>query len=206
MSKNVDRHSARQHHGPNEYVLYTAHWDHLGRCDAGRRRRHLQRRARQRHRHRRRWSRWPRRMPRPGPHSAVDVFMAVTAEEFGCSARNIMPQHPIFPLAHTVGGVNMDGLNVIGQHPRFRAHRRGQVRTRRLCPAVVAGQGRVIRPNRTPEKGGYYRSDHFSFAKLGVPMLAGGSGRGPGRRRHGGGHARGGGLCRQPLPQAGGRI
>ena len=79
----------------------------------------------------------------------------------------------------------MDGLNVIGPVARFRDHRRGQVRARGPGRAAVRRAGpRRSTPEPTPEKGHYYRSDHFSFAKLGVPMLYGERRRGSGRRRH----------------------
>jgi Zn-dependent M28 family amino/carboxypeptidase len=70
----------------------------------------------------------------------------------------------------------MDGLNVIGRVHDFVLTGAGKSELEDLVKPIVAKQGRVITTESNPERGSYYRSDHFSFAKLGVPMLAGGSG------------------------------
>ena len=160
---------------PDDYVLYTAHWDHLGRCDpvdgddicngaldnasgvAG-----LVALA-EAHAH-------------AGPAKRSLVFMSVTAEESGLLGSQYYAQHPVYPLARTVGGVNMDGLNVMGRARDFVLTGAGKSQIEDLTRPLVAAQGRRISPEPHPERGGYYRSDHFSFARLGVPMLDGGSG------------------------------
>ena len=159
-----------------DWVLHTAHWDHLGRCDAvdgddicngaldnasgvaglvalaeahakaGRARRTL-------------------------------AFLAVTAEESGLLGSRYYAEHPVHPLARTVGGVNMDVLNVRGRARDFVLTGAGKSEIEDLARPFVLAQGRRIGPEPQPERGSYYRSDHFSFARLGVPMLAGGSGR-----------------------------
>ncbi len=160
---------------PNDYVLYSAHWDHLGRCDAvdgddicngaadnatgtagliALAQAHV----------------------KAGPAKRSIAFLAVTAEESGLLGSRYYAEHPIYPLARTVGGVNMDVLNVDGRVKDFVLTGAGKSEIEDLVKPFVAAQGRVIGVEANPERGGYYRSDHFSFAKLGVPMLDGGSG------------------------------
>jgi len=160
---------------PDEYVLYSAHWDHLGRCDpvdgddicngaldnasgtAG-------------------LVALAEAHARAGPAKRSLVFLAVTAEESGLLGSKFYAENPVFPLERTVGGVNMDGVNNIGRARDFVLIGVGKSELEDLVKPIVAAQGRVIVPETTPEKGYYYRSDHFSFAKLGVPMLYGESG------------------------------
>jgi len=160
---------------PNDWVFYTAHWDHLGHCDAvkgdgicngaldnasgvaG-------------------LVALAEAQARAGPARRSMAFMSVTAEESGLLGSRYYAEHPIYPLARTVGGVNMDGLNVIGRAKDFVVTGAGKSELEDMIVPLVAAQDRVIKPEPNPERGGYFRSDHFSFAKLGVPMLDGGSG------------------------------
>ncbi len=160
---------------PDEVVLYSAHWDHLGRCDAikgddicngavdnasgtaG-------------------LVALAEAAVKAGPAKRSQVFLAVTGEESGLLGSKFYAENPIFPLAQTVGGVNMDGLNVIGKAKNFVLVGAGKSELEDLVKPMVAAEGRVITLEANPERGSYYRSDHFSFAKLGVPMLYGESG------------------------------
>ncbi|WP_137864512.1 MULTISPECIES: M28 family metallopeptidase [unclassified Sphingomonas] len=160
---------------PDEVVLYSAHWDHLGRCDAvngddicngavdnasgigG-------------------LVALAEAHAKAGPARRSIVFLAVTAEESGLLGSKFYAENPVYPLARTVGGVNMDSLNVIGKTRDFVLVGAGKSELEDLVKPIVAAEGRVIVPEERPEAGGYYRSDHFSFAKLGVPMLYGESG------------------------------
>lgn len=160
---------------PDEVVLYSAHWDHLGRCDAvngddicngavdnasgigG-------------------LVALAEAHAKAGPAKRSLVFLAVTAEESGLLGSKFYAENPVYPLAKTVGGVNMDSLNVIGKTKDFVIAGAGKSELEDLVKPFVAAEGRVIHPEARPEAGGYYRSDHFSFAKLGVPMLYGESG------------------------------
>ena len=160
---------------PNDWVFYTAHWDHLGHCDAvkgdgicngaldnasgvaG-------------------LVAIAEAQAKAGPARRSMAFMSVTAEESGLLGSRYYAEHPIYPLARTVGGVNMDGLNVIGRARDFVVTGAGKSELEDLIVPLVAAQNRVIKPEPNPERGGYFRSDHFSFAKLGVPMLDAGSG------------------------------
>jgi len=160
---------------PDDYVLYTAHWDHLGRCDAvdgddicngaldnasgvaG-------------------LVAIAEAQAKAGRAKRSMAFMAVTAEESGLLGSRYYAEHPVYPLARTVGGVNMDVLNANGLAKDFVLTGAGKSEIEDLVKPFVAAEGRTIGVEAHPEAGGYYRSDHFSFAKLGVPMLDGGSG------------------------------
>ena len=78
---------------------------------------------------------------------------------------------PIYPLAKTAANINMDGLNVQRAHEGSDAHRLGASDLDDYVRDAAGEQGRMIRPDAEPEKGFYYRSDHFNFAKQGVPAL-----------------------------------
>jgi Zn-dependent M28 family amino/carboxypeptidase len=160
---------------PDEVVLYSGHWDHLGRCDAvagddicngavdnatgiaG-------------------LVAIAEAYKKAGPTRRTIGFVAVTAEESGLLGSRYYAEHPVFPLGKTVGGVNMDVLNVVGATRDFEITGAGKSELEDMVKPLLAAQGRSIAPEATPEKGHYYRSDHFSFAKLGVPMLSAASG------------------------------
>jgi Zn-dependent M28 family amino/carboxypeptidase len=160
---------------PDETVLYTAHWDHLGHCTpvkgddicngaldnasgvAG-------------------LIALAEAQVKAGPARRSMVFMSVTAEEAGLLGSEYYARNPVYPLAKTVGGVNMDGLNVVGPAKDFVVTGAGKSELEDLMKPLVEAQGRMVKPEPNPERGGYFRSDHFSFAKLGVPMFDGGSG------------------------------
>jgi Zn-dependent M28 family amino/carboxypeptidase len=160
---------------PNQYVLYSAHWDHLGRClsvkgdgicngavdnasgTAG-------------------LIAMAEMNAKAGAASRSQVFLSVTAEESGLLGSKYYAEHPIYPLSQTVGGVNMDGLNVTGATKDVNIIGVGKSELDDYVTRWAAKGGRTITPESTPEKGFYYRSDHFSFARLGVPMLDAGSG------------------------------
>lgn len=160
---------------PDEYVLYTGHWDHLGRCTpvagddicngavdnasgiAG-------------------LVTLAQAFQKAGAPDRSIVFLAVTAEESGLLGSKFYAENPVFPLAQTVGGVNMDALNAIGPAKDIVVVGRGKSELDAYVAKLAAMEKRVIKDEPTPEKGFYYRSDHFSFAKLGVPMFNFGSG------------------------------
>jgi Zn-dependent M28 family amino/carboxypeptidase len=104
------------------------------------------------------------------------VFLAVTGEESGLLGSEYYAENPVFPLAQTVGGVNMDALNAIGPTKDIVVVGRGKSELDAYVAKLAEMDKRVIKDEPTPEKGFYYRSDHFSFAKLGVPMFNFGSG------------------------------
>jgi Zn-dependent M28 family amino/carboxypeptidase len=160
---------------PKQYVLYSAHWDHLGRClpvkgdgicngavDNASGTAALIALAEMN--------------AKAGAASRSQVFLAVTAEESGLLGSKYYAENPVYPLSQTVGGVNMDGLNVLGATKDVNIIGVGKSELDGYVTRWAAKGGRTITPEATPEKGYYYRSDHFSFARLGVPMLDAGSG------------------------------
>ncbi|RYE03518.1 MAG: M28 family peptidase [Sphingomonadales bacterium] len=160
---------------PDEVVLYSAHWDHFGSCtpvngddicngaidnatgvaalvavaEAN---------------------------AKQGPAKRSQVFLAVTAEESGLLGSKYYAENPVYPLGKTVGGVNMDALKVRGAVRDFVITGAGKSELEDMAKTIAATQNRVVVPEPTPERGFYYRSDHFSMARLGVPMLDGTAG------------------------------
>ena len=104
------------------------------------------------------------------------VFLAVTAEEQGLLGSGYYAANPLYPLKKTLAVVNMDALNVRGKTSDIRVTGLGNSDLDDYARQVAQEQGRMIRPDPTPEKGGFYRSDHFPFAQQGVPALASGGG------------------------------
>lgn len=155
---------------PDEYVLYSAHWDHLGICEpvngdnicngaldnatgtAG-------------------LIALAEAYAKAGPAERSVIFLSVTAEESGLLGSEYYAANPIFPLAKTVGGINMDGLNVAGRTKDVTVIGGGKSELEPILDQFAKAQGRLVEPEASPEKGSFYRSDHFSLAKLGVPMI-----------------------------------
>jgi len=111
----------------------------------------------------------------PAPKRSI-LFLAVTAEEQGLLGSEYYAVTPLYPLARTLALINMDGLNVYGRTKDVEIVGYGASDLDDYAKAVAAEQGRVVKPEAEPEKGGYYRSDHFPFAKRGVPALNAGAG------------------------------
>ncbi len=156
-----------------EYVIYTSHWDHLG-LD-------------------------PRRQGDQIYNGAADnaagtavllgiaqafqalpaaqrprrsvLFLAVTAEEKGLLGSRYYAQNPLYPLTRTLANINMDGANQFGRTRDIEIVGYGASTIDDIARAVARGQGREARPETSPERGIYYRSDHFEFAKVGVPAF-----------------------------------
>jgi len=159
----------------DEYVLYTGHWDHLGRCTpvngddicngavdnasgiAG-------------------LVTLAEAYKKAGAPERSVVFLAVTGEESGLLGSAYYAANPVFPLAQTVGGVNMDSLNPNGPAKDIVVVGRGKSQLDLYLEKIAKAANVPIVDEPTPEKGFYYRSDHFSFAKLGVPFFNFGAG------------------------------
>jgi Zn-dependent M28 family amino/carboxypeptidase len=155
----------------DETILYVAHWDHLGTLDsvegdnifngaydnatgvAG-----LIELARV-------YSELD-----PPPRRSV-VFLAVTAEEQGLLGSRYYAEHPLYPAAKTVAAINMDGLNIWGRTSDVTVVGMGQSSLDDLAATVAGRQGRTLLADPEPEKGFYYRSDHFELAKVGIPAF-----------------------------------
>jgi Zn-dependent M28 family amino/carboxypeptidase len=155
----------------NSYVIYTAHWDHFGigpevngdkiyhgAVDNASGTAALLEMARA-----------YKSLPRP-PRRTV-LFLSVTAEEQGLLGSRYYAEHPLYPLARTALDINMDGMNVSGRTHDIVQIGRGVSTLDDVVAAVAAEQGRVVKLDPEPEKGLYYRSDHFEFAKNGVPAF-----------------------------------
>ncbi|MFN8573245.1 MAG: M28 family metallopeptidase [Gemmatimonadaceae bacterium] len=99
------------------------------------------------------------------------LFLSVTAEEQGLLGSQYYSVTPLYPLAKTVANINMDGLNTWGLTMDVTVIGLGASELDDYASAIAAEQGRVLRPDAEPEKGFYYRSDHFNFAKQGVPAF-----------------------------------
>ena len=105
------------------------------------------------------------------------MFMAVTAEEQGLLGSAYYAANPLMPLAKTVGGVNMDGLSNFGRARDITLISHGFSELDEYVIRQAKRQDRVVVPNPKPERGSFYRSDHFRLAKLGVPMIYASPGR-----------------------------
>jgi Zn-dependent M28 family amino/carboxypeptidase len=156
---------------PDEYMLYMAHWDHLGRSDAvtgdniyngaidnGTGTAALITLAQAFAR------------AKPAPERSV-VFAAVTAEESGLLGSAHYADHPLFPLERTAAVINMDALYAGGPTRDVAVIGYGSSELEDYLRDAAKKQDRVLKPEPTPERGYFYRSDHFNLAKKGVPAL-----------------------------------
>lgn len=160
----------------DEYIIYTAHWDHFGKnsnleddqifngaldnatgtaalIELGEAFQKL-----------------------GSPPQRSILFLAVTAEEQGLLGSDYYATNPIYPLTKTVAVINMDSLNIYGRMRDIRIVGYGQSQLDDYVKDYAEEVGRIVLPNPTPEKGSFFRSDHFPFAKQGVPALSAGSG------------------------------
>ena len=155
----------------NEYVIYTAHWDHLGRD--------------------------PKLAGDQIFNGALDnasgtaalleiaeaftklatppkrsiLFLAVTAEEKGLLGAKYYAENPLYPLNKTLANINMDGVNQWGRTTDITMVGDDNSTLIDLLREAATTQKRTVNPDPESEKGFYYRSDHFEFAKQGVPAL-----------------------------------
>lgn len=106
----------------------------------------------------------------PPPKRSV-LILFVTAEEQGLLGSTYYALHSIFPLAKTAGVINIDALNVHGRTKDLVVVGLGNSELDDYMQNAAAEQGRVVKPDPTPEKGSFFRSDHFPFAKQGVPAI-----------------------------------
>jgi Zn-dependent M28 family amino/carboxypeptidase len=156
---------------PDEIVIYVAHWDHLGQDEnldgdrifngaadnatgtAG-----MIELARA-------FTQAPESLRRS------ILFLAVTAEEQGLLGSKRYGENPLYPVAQTVAAFNMDVLNQWGRTRDMTIVGMGQSELDQYAMAIARRSGRALNPDPEPEKGFYYRSDHFSFARVGIPAF-----------------------------------
>jgi len=157
---------------PDETVIYSAHWDHLGiglpdangdriyngALDNATGISHIIEQARAFAR-------------RPRPDRSI-VFLAVTAEEKGLLGSEYYARNPLYPIGKTVGVLNTDSMGVFGPARDFSISGTARLDLLDLLVAEGRREGRTFVVDPSPESGGFYRSDHFSFAKVGVPAIS----------------------------------
>ncbi len=160
----------------DEYVLYTAHWDHLGRCTPDKTGDDICNGALDNATGIGSLITLAETNRTAGPADRSQVFLAVTLEESGLLGSRYYAENPVYPLAKTVGGVNMDGVGAGSPSRDVQVTGGDKSELTRYLAATMTAMGLYQTPEDHSERGGYYRSDHFSFAKLGVPMFAVGRG------------------------------
>lgn len=156
---------------PDEYVLYSAHWDHLGRCTADETGDDTCNGAVDNATGVAALAAIAKANVEAGPTARSQVFLAVTLEESGLLGSEYYAANPIYPLDHTVGGVNMDALQPGGRSRSYAMTGGDKSELTAIFREVLAEEGLAEAPEAHSERGYYYRSDHFSFAKRGVPMF-----------------------------------
>jgi len=155
----------------NEHVVYTAHWDHLGRIP-GLEGDQIYNGARDNATGTAALLELAEAFTKlKNPPKRTVVFLSVTAEEKGLLGAKYYAAHPLYPLTRTLANLNMDSMNPWGRTRDVNVIGYGQSTLEDLLEEAAKSQKRVITPDAEPEKGRYYRSDHFEFAKLGVPGL-----------------------------------
>lgn len=162
---------------PNEYIVFTAHWDHLGigtpdkngdsiyngALDNASGTAALLQFAKA-------WK------DQKTPPERTLVFLAVTGEEQGLLGSSYYAKNPVFPVEKTIANINVDEVNNYGKTKDITIVGKGQSDLEDILTEEAQKQGRYITYDPTPEAGHYFRSDHFSFAKVGIPALAQGFG------------------------------
>jgi Zn-dependent M28 family amino/carboxypeptidase len=156
---------------PDEYVLYSAHWDHLGRCKPDATGDDICNGAVDNATGVAALAALAKMNAAAGGTARSQVFLAVTLEESGLLGSEYYAQNPVYPLAKTVGGVNMDALAVGGPAKDITVTGGDKSELTTILRKVEGEMGLSESPEEHPERGHYYRSDHFSFAKRGVPMF-----------------------------------
>ena len=104
------------------------------------------------------------------------LFLSVTAEERGLLGTRYYAENPLYPLTRTVANINMDGANQFGPTSDIEVVGYGASTIDDVAQGIAEKQGRELKRERHPERGSYYRSDHFEFAKVGVPAFYAGAG------------------------------
>jgi Zn-dependent M28 family amino/carboxypeptidase len=151
----------------DEYVVYTAHWDHFGKTAEG-----IFHGARDNASGTAALIEIGRAFTKVSPPTRRSILLiSVTAEEQGLLGSQYYAVTPVYPLAKTVAEINMDEVNVTGPTKDLTLVGYGASDLDDYARAAAAEQGRVVHGDAEPEKGYYYRSDHFNFAKMGVPSL-----------------------------------
>ena len=157
---------------PNEYVIFSAHWDHLGIGKPDARGDSIYNGAADNASGTAALLQIARafRSSREKPERTV-IFLSVTAEEQGLLGSAYYARHPLYPLSTTVANLNIDVLNTYGPTKDITYSGKGQSTLEAELAEAAKAKGRYIAPEDHPEAGHYFRSDHFNFARAGVPSL-----------------------------------
>lgn len=161
---------------PDEHIIYSAHWDHLG-TDKTRKGDQIYNGAHDN---------------ATGTAGLIEVaeafatlpehpsrsmtFLAVTAEEQGLLGSKYYAANPVIPASQSVANINMDSLNLLGKVKDISVVGIGKSEMDSLLETAAKAQGRTVSGDPKPSSGGYYRSDHFAFANMGVPAMYAGGG------------------------------
>ncbi len=157
----------------NEYVIYSAHWDHMGRdprlpgdqifngaMDNASGTAELLEIAQM-------FAELPAAQR---PRRSL-LFLFVTAEERGLLGSKYYAEHPLYPLADTIANINKDSANILAPTKDIEIIGSGSTTIEDVAAAIAAENDQILLPDSQSEKGFFYRSDHFSFAKVGVPAF-----------------------------------
>ena len=154
----------------DEYIIFSAHWDHLG-IGAVVDNDSIYNGARDNSTGSATLLAIAEAMVKEGPYKRSIVFLWVTAEEQGLLGSAYYAANPIFPPAKTVANINIDGMAAYGEMNDLSIIGYGQSEMETYAARAAEQQNRYILPDQEPEKGYFFRSDHFNFAKIGIPAL-----------------------------------
>ncbi|QIK79874.1 M28 family peptidase [Sphingomonas piscis] len=157
---------------PNETVVYSAHWDHLGVGQPDARGDTIYNGAVDNASGTALLLEEARAFARAPRTDRSLLFLFVTAEERGLLGSAYYANNPLYPLGTTVGVINADALNVWGRSRNFSMSGSAKLGLLDLLIEEAAKRGRRFEPDAHPEAGSFYRSDHFSMAKVGVPAIS----------------------------------
>jgi Zn-dependent M28 family amino/carboxypeptidase len=161
---------------PDEVVIYSAHWDHLGIGAPDATGDRIYNGARDNGTGIASVLELARVFGREPKTDRSVVFLFVTAEEQGLLGTEYYAGHPLYPLATTVADFNLDALSVAGPARDVAVAGDGKLSLQDDLGAAAQKEGRRLSPDPRPEAGEFYRSDHFPFAKVGVPAISVSSG------------------------------
>uniref|UniRef100_UPI004047B927 M28 family metallopeptidase n=2 Tax=Algoriphagus sp. TaxID=1872435 RepID=UPI004047B927 len=161
---------------PEEVIIYTAHWDHLGIGKADETGDSIYNGALDNASGTAALLALAKAFKTDAQPDRTVVFLSVTAEEQGLWGSAYYAQQPIYPKEKTVANINMDGINPYGKMKDVSVIGVGQSEMEDLLDEELKKLGRYAAPEPNPVAGYYFRSDHFNFAKIGIPALYFGTG------------------------------
>ncbi len=159
----------------DEYVIYTAHWDHLGIGEPNKKGDRIYNGAVDNASGvasvlaiAEAFAKLPQN---ERPRRSV-MFLFPTAEEQGLLGAEWYTRRPLVPLKKTAANVNLDSMNILGRTRSFVPLGAERSTLKRIVDAVARDGGLAVNPDPRPEQGSFYRSDHFPFARVGVPAIS----------------------------------